>query len=168
MAVGCCIRYGLIGELSGSEGQLSKRVGLACTLRINFLLTWASSQIAKTLKSTLIRRRSYAKVWSDCNQGPFQGLCNLEYRGYPAKRALSAMRKHGGWGPFGRIPSICISIHLYKLTASFEVQIITTCAHVPLCIFSLPKCIIYHLSIVFQSTSLAISQLLLQWQEAVC
>ena len=26
-------------------------------------------------------------------------------RGYPAKRALSAMRKHGGYGPFGRIPS---------------------------------------------------------------
>ena len=30
------------------------------------------------------------------------------YRGYPAKRALSAMRKHGGLGPFGRIPSICM------------------------------------------------------------
>ena len=28
------------------------------------------------------------------------------FRGYPAKRALSAMRKHGGLGPFGRIPSI--------------------------------------------------------------
>ena len=28
------------------------------------------------------------------------------YRGYPAKRTLSAMRKHGGQGPFGRIPSI--------------------------------------------------------------
>ena len=27
-------------------------------------------------------------------------------RGYPAKRALSAMRKYGGQGPFGRIPSI--------------------------------------------------------------
>ena len=27
-------------------------------------------------------------------------------RGYPAKGALSAMRKHGGQGPFGRIPSI--------------------------------------------------------------
>ena len=25
-------------------------------------------------------------------------------RWYPAKRALSAMRKHGGLGPFGRIP----------------------------------------------------------------
>ena len=28
------------------------------------------------------------------------------FRGYPAKKDLSAMRKHGGWGPFGRIPSI--------------------------------------------------------------
>ena len=27
-------------------------------------------------------------------------------RGYPSKRALSAMRKNGGYGPFGRIPSI--------------------------------------------------------------
>ena len=32
-------------------------------------------------------------------------------RGYPAKRALSAMRKHGGEGPFGRIPSICLLLH---------------------------------------------------------
>ena len=34
-------------------------------------------------------------------------------RGYPAKRVLSAMRKHGGKGHFGRIPSnyrICILI----------------------------------------------------------
>ena len=28
-------------------------------------------------------------------------------RGYPAKRALSGMRKHGRWGPFGRIPLTC-------------------------------------------------------------
>ena len=31
---------------------------------------------------------------------------NHVYRGYPAKRALSAMRKHGRYDPFGRIPSI--------------------------------------------------------------
>ena len=30
------------------------------------------------------------------------------YRGYPAKRALSAMCKHGGKGPFGRITSIWV------------------------------------------------------------
>ena len=30
-------------------------------------------------------------------------------RGYPAKSALSVMRKHGRWGPFGRIPSNCSS-----------------------------------------------------------
>ena len=34
------------------------------------------------------------------------GYMFSSWRGYPAKRALSAMRKHGGWGPFGRIPSI--------------------------------------------------------------
>ena len=32
--------------------------------------------------------------------------CYICYRGYPAKRALSAMREHGGLGPFGRIPSL--------------------------------------------------------------
>ena len=32
----------------------------------------------------------------------------FRFRGYPAKRALSAMRKHGGYGPFGRIPSIYV------------------------------------------------------------
>ena len=32
------------------------------------------------------------------------------YRWYPAKRALSAMRKHSGKGPFGRIPSISVCI----------------------------------------------------------
>ena len=43
-------------------------------------------------------------------------LTSLLIRGYPAKRALSALRKHGGWGPFGRIPSLysvfngCIAI----------------------------------------------------------
>ena len=31
---------------------------------------------------------------------------SMTFRGYPAIRALSAMRKHGGLGPFGRIPSI--------------------------------------------------------------
>ena len=30
----------------------------------------------------------------------------MRCRWYPAKRALSAMRKHGGQGPFGRIPSM--------------------------------------------------------------
>ena len=30
------------------------------------------------------------------------------YRGYPGRRALSAMRKHGVLVPFGRIPSICV------------------------------------------------------------
>ena len=34
------------------------------------------------------------------------------YQGYPAKRALSAMRKHGGKGPFGRMPSYIISLFL--------------------------------------------------------
>ena len=39
-------------------------------------------------------------------------------RGYPAKKALSAMRKHGGWGPFGRIPSNCLLLTflLVKMT----------------------------------------------------
>ena len=34
------------------------------------------------------------------------------YRRYPAKRALSAMRKHGGKGPFGRIPLIYELTHM--------------------------------------------------------
>ena len=37
------------------------------------------------------------------------------FRGYPTKRALSAMRKHGGSGPFGEIPSIYLRIHIYIL-----------------------------------------------------
>ena len=34
-------------------------------------------------------------------------------RGYPAKRALSAMHKHDGWGPFGRIPSTCVIYYIF-------------------------------------------------------
>ena len=36
------------------------------------------------------------------------------YRGYPAKRTLSAIRKHGGYGPFGRIPSICSCMMVWR------------------------------------------------------
>ena len=45
---------------------------------------------------------------------PYPIMAQFEdaYQGYPAKRALSAMRKHGGWGPFVRIPSIYESIIL--------------------------------------------------------
>ena len=32
-------------------------------------------------------------------------IAGTTIRWYPAKRALSAMHKHDGWGPFGRIPS---------------------------------------------------------------
>ena len=41
---------------------------------------------------------------TDCTS-QFHGLFNTTLRGYPAKRALSAMHKHGGYGPFCRIPS---------------------------------------------------------------
>ena len=47
---------------------------------------------------------------------PFNPWCAelwSPYRGYPAKRALSAMRKHGRKGPFGRIPSIYSYIYIY-------------------------------------------------------
>ena len=46
------------------------------------------------------------------------------HRGYPAKRALSAMRKHGGWGPFGKIPSTCAwsSNELQWLDLKMEAQ----------------------------------------------
>ena len=57
------------------------------------------------------------------------------HRGYPAKRALSAMRKHVGYGPFGRKPSIsqkannaevwwflyCLTPHAVKQTWPFLV-----------------------------------------------
>ena len=33
--------------------------------------------------------------------------------GYPAKRALSAMHKYGGLGPFGRIPSLSLLINSF-------------------------------------------------------
>ena len=48
-------------------------------------------------------------------------------RGYPAKRVLSAMRKHGEKGPFGRIPSnyrICILIILIRILILVLVLII--------------------------------------------
>ena len=35
--------------------------------------------------------------------------------GYPAKRALSVMRKHGGPGPFGRMPSILNILSSYMV-----------------------------------------------------
>ena len=47
----------------------------------------------------------------------FWGMC-AAYRGYPAKRALSAMRKHGGYVPFGRIPSI-LYLHMNR-TSKFR------------------------------------------------
>ena len=34
-----------------------------------------------------------------------QKYLTIKHRWYPAKRALSAMRKQGGQGPFGRTPS---------------------------------------------------------------
>ena len=56
----------------------------------------------RLLALCVIRRFSAISVNSD----------EITYRGYPAKRALSAMRKHGGLGPFGRMPSIYHNSHI--------------------------------------------------------
>ena len=58
-------------------------------------------------------------------------------RGYPAERVLSAMRKHAGWGPFGRIPSKCGAFR-------FKVEkfvISRTWPHSPLGSLSLWSCV---------------------------
>ena len=41
---------------------------------------------------------------------PYSPIC----RGYPAKSVLSAMCKHGGYGPFGRIPLMSLKYDLYS------------------------------------------------------
>ena len=40
------------------------------------------------------------------HRSKFVFMTDTSYWGYPAKRALSAMHKHGGYDPFGRIPLI--------------------------------------------------------------
>ena len=45
--------------------------------------------------------------------------CSFWNRGYPAKRALSAIRKHSKKGPFGRIPSkYCMLVFTFHVSAS--------------------------------------------------
>ena len=46
------------------------------------------------------------------------------YWGCPAKRALSAMRKHGGYGPFGRIPLI---LYLRKKCCEILIEVLNVC-----------------------------------------
>ena len=50
----------------------------------------------------------FSEILRHSAKGNFTG--NAQYRWHPAKRALPAMLTHGGWGPFGRIPSIYLSL----------------------------------------------------------
>ena len=68
---------------------------------------WGTSSLYISSLVAICRHDLNIKSSYNATLGVANGLASHRpYRGYPAKRALSAMRKHGGKGPFGRIPSI--------------------------------------------------------------